>query len=676
MPIFNSKDKSVIKDYSTEELIQKAKEMRSYNMISIHAAGSGHPGGTLSIMDIVAALYLKIAKHDPENPEWEERDRIFWSAGHKAPALYAALAASGYFPFEDTVKLRKLGSGFEGHPNRLKLPGIELSSGSLGQGLGVAVGSALNANLEGINYRAYCIMGDGEHDEGSVWEAIMSAAHYKLDNLTAIVDLNGLQIDGSTDEVMQLGSLKDKYESFGWKVIEIDGHDMEAIISAFNEAAEFKGAPTVIIARTVKGKGVSYAENVVGYHGSPPADGRSGEESLDRALQDIGDPQFTKEKVDGLLKIASDYQKTIDKDMLEKLPKFSKSYWWNDADEMKVDMVPTRNGFGDALDEMGSDKNIVAHGADITSSIRMDKFYANHPERKNRFFSVGIAEANMIQVASGFAKEGKSAFVGSYGVFATGRAWDQIRTTACYNKLNVNIADAHGGISVGADGATHQALEEIAVINYLPDIVLTVPCDSNETYNATKAVTYMDGPSVIRYAREATPVVTDKDTPYEFGVANVVRFRGWADKFADAFKWTLGTEYKGENEDITLVACGPMVPEAMRAAWILKEEYGIESRILDVHTVKPLDKATMKKAAQETNAVITCEEHQVGGFGNIIAGAINTSKDINTPLVMDMVGVQDIFGESGAPWELMIDFELVAENIAVKAKNLVGKKTG
>ncbi len=675
MAILNSTDNSVVKDYSTDELIQKAKEMRSYSMISIHAAGSGHPGGTLSIMDIAAALYLKVACHDPKNPDWEGRDRIFWSAGHKAPAIYAALAASGYFPFEETVKLRKLGSGFEGHPNRLRLQGIELSSGSLGQGLGVAVGSALDAKLEKRKNRVYCILGDGEHNEGSVWESIMSAANYNLNNLIAIVDLNGLQIDGPTDDVMCLGSLKEKYESFGWEVLEIDGHDMEAIVEAFSKASEIKDKPTAIIAHTVKGKGVSYAENVVGYHGAPPKDGRSGEESLDKALDDIGDPQFTKEKVDSLLKIASDYQKIVDKKMVEKLPKFSKSYWWNDSEDMKVDMVPTRNGFGDALAEIGSDKNIVAHGADITSSIRMNKFYADFPERKNRFFSIGIAEANMTLIASGFAREGKSAFVGSYGVFATGRAWDQLRTTACYNKFNINIADAHGGISVGPDGATHQALEEIAVINYLPNIVLTVPCDSNETYKSTKAITYEEGPSVVRYARTATPIVTDKETPYEFGITNIIRFRGRKAKFPDAFEWKLGTEYESEGEAVSLIACGPMLPEAMRAAWILKEEYGIESRILDVHTVKPLDMETINKAAADTNAVITCEEHQVGGFGNIVAGAINTSKNITSPLVMDMVGVQDIFGESGAPWELMIDFKLVAENIVEKAKKLFDKKS-
>jgi len=188
MSIIDSRTGEIRKDYSVKELIQKAKEMRAYNMVAITAASSGHTGGTLSIMDITAALYLKEINHDPANPDWEDRDRVIWSVGHKAPAIYVALAEAGYFPLDNTVKLRKLWSGFEGHPNRFKLPGLELSSGSLGQGLGVAVGCALNARLEKKVYRTFCILGDGELDEGSIWEGAMCAANYKLDNLIAIVD--------------------------------------------------------------------------------------------------------------------------------------------------------------------------------------------------------------------------------------------------------------------------------------------------------------------------------------------------------------------------------------------------------------------------------------------------------------------------------------------------------
>jgi len=674
MPIINSKTKKIRRDYTIKELIEKAREMRAYNMIAITAAGSGHTGGTLSIMDITAALYLKHIRHDPDNPTWEDRDRVFWSVGHKAPAIYVALAEAGYFPLDDTVKLRKLWSGFEGHPNRLKLSGLELSAGSLGQGLGVAIGSALNAKLEKKNYRVYTILGDGELDEGSVWEAAMCAAHYKLDNLVAIIDRNRLQIDGSTKEIMCLEDLSAKWQAFGWHTLEIDGHDMPQILSSLEKAQKTKGKPTVIIAHTVKGKGVSFAENQVGYHGIAPKDGRRGKESLDQALKDIGDPHFTKEKVDHLLKIASDYQSKVDKKVEESLPKFSRNYWWNSSSTMRVKIEPTRNGFGRAIEELGKDEKIVALGADITSSIRMNKFYASHPERKNRFFEIGIAEANMTLVASGLAKEGKIPFIGSYGVFITGRNWDQLRTTVCYNNYNVKIADAHAGISVGADGATHQALEDISNLYYLPNMHLTVPCDSIETEKSTKAVTYIQGPAVIRYAREATPIITTPDTPYQFGLANVIRYRGEKENFIEAFETKLSSDYNSENEDLTLIACGPMVAEAMRAAYILKEEYHIESRILNIHTLKPIDKKAIIKAAGETNIILTVEEHQVGGFGNIIAGVIARNKKYSTPLLLDMIGVEDRFGESGAPWELTKIFGLTGEHIAQRAKKLYDRE--
>jgi transketolase len=349
MPIIDSKTGIIKKDYTVEELVEKAKEMRAYNMVAITAAGSGHTGGTLSIMDVTAALYLKEIKHDPANPDWEDRDRVFWSVGHKAPALYVAL----------------------------------------GETLGVAVGCALNARLEKKDYWTFCILGDGELDEGSIWESAMSAAHYKLDNLIAIVDRNNLQIDGPTKEVMQLESMVEKWQSFGWHTIEIDGHDMTEILKSFEKAKTLRGKPTVIIAHTVKGKGVSYTENVVGYHGVCPKDGRKGAESLEKALQDIKAKSFDEEKVDALFQKACAYQEEVNQKIDKAMPKFSRDYWWNKAETMKVKMVPTRNGFGDAIAKLGEAKSVVAFGADITNSICMNQFYENHPERKERFFQMG-----------------------------------------------------------------------------------------------------------------------------------------------------------------------------------------------------------------------------------------------------------------------------------------------
>jgi len=670
MPIVDSKTGKVLKDYNLRQLLEIAKDIRALSITSITAAGSGHTGGAMSVADIAAALYFKVANHDPSSPEWEDRDRIYWSAGHKAPALYACLGLSGYYGPDDVVKLRKLFSGFEGHPNRFKLPGIEASSGSLGQGLGLAIGSALNAKLESKSYRTYCIMGDGELNEGSVWEAAMSAAHYSLDNLIAIIDRNNLQIDGTTSQIMEIEPLASKWASFGWEVAEVDGHSIDKLIEVLKGPAT-KGKPTVIIAGTIKGKGISFAENVCGYHGICPKDGIKGSESLETALAGIGSSRYNMDKAKELLKIANSYQEEIDKKVDSSLPDYSKDYWWNSQNDMKVEMVPNRNGFGLALEKLGEDPRIVALGADITDSIKMSSFYNNHPERASRFFSMGIAEANMTTVAAGLAKEGKIPFIGSYGVFITGRNWDQIRTTVCYNNYNVKIACAHAGISVGPDGATHQALEEISNLYYLPNMKLVVPADSVEAQKATEAIAYIDGPAAIRYAREATPAITTIDTPYKLGTANIIRYRGIKDNFIDSFDTMLSTEYANEDEDLTIIACGPIVTEAMRAAYILKEEHGLEVRVINMHTVKPLDKDGVIAAAKETKILLTCEEHQIGGFGNIIAGIISEYKDADDPYKLKMIGVEDRFGESGQPWELMKVFGLVAESIAEKAHTLI-----
>ncbi len=657
--------------YSMEELRRAAREMRAMNLTAIYAAGSGHPGGTLSIMDLAAALYLRVLNHDPKLPEWPDRDRVFWSAGHKAPALYVALGMAGYFPMEDVVLLRQLGQPFEGHPNRLKLPGVEVSSGSLGQGLGVAVGAALAGRLAGKPYRVYCIMGDGEQQEGNIWEAAMAAGHYKLGNLCAIVDKNRLQIDGWVSEVMNVDPLADKYRAFGWNVIELDGHNMEEIVAALEQARSCEDQPTVLIAHTVKGKGVSFMENEASWHGVAPK-----KEQFEKAIPELLCPEFPRERVDRLLARAAENAKETALRTRKAIPQFRRDYWWNAGPAMKVEMDPTRMGFGRGLEIAGEDPRVVTIHADISSSIRITDFEANHPERLRRVFSVGIAEQNMMGVAAGLARAGFIPVTGTYGVFAAGRCWDQIRTTICYSNLNVKIAGAHGGISVGPDGATHQALEEISLMSILPRMHVAVPCDSVETQKATiHCLLQLNGPAYIRFAREATPIVTTADTPYRFGVANVIRYRGERKTFLEAFETFLSPDYAGEDEEASIVACGPMVPEAMRAAWILKEEHGLEVRVVNMHTVKPLDLGAIVQAAAQTRVIVTAEEHQLGGFGNIIAGAIlKHRRHFTRPLLFDMVGVRDRFGLSGKPWELVQHFGLTAEHIAERVLKLCERR--
>jgi len=665
MSLMNSKTGEIRKAYSLEELEGAANLMRGYSLIALGAAGSGHSGGTLSLMDVAAALYLHEANLDPKNPFWPDRDRIFWSAGHKAPVLYVSLGMAGFFDIDEVVTLRKLRSPFQGHPHWLKLEGVEASSGSLGQGLSISVGDALAARLDKKNYRVYCLMGDGEQQEGQIWEAAMEACHYKLDNLCGVVDKNRLQIDGCVDDVMCIDPLADKYRAFGWHVIEIDGHNMKEILNAFKDAQKTKGKPSLIIAHTTKGKGIDFMEDVCGWHGKAPSI-----EQVRDGLKQLGlDKKLPVEK---LLKKAADYQTIITQELEAKQPKFSQNYFWNATKNMKVEMVPTRMGFGNALAEHGDDPRVVCLGADISDSITISQFYKEHPHRTQRWLSMGIAEQSGTCVAAGLAKEGKLPVFGTYGVFASGRNLDQLRTTVCYGNFNVMIAGAHGGVSVGPDGATHQALEELFQMCGLPNMHVEVPCDSVETKRATEYMLFnVVGPKYIRFAREATPVVSDYKTPYKYGEANVIRFRGEKDNFKDAFEHQLASDYTGEGEDLVIIACGPSVVEAMRAAWILNQEYSLETRVLNVHTVKPIDEKAIAQAAKDCGVVVTAEEHQIGGMGNLVAAAIGRSEKVyGTPVIMGMIGVQDRFGDSGSPWELVKEFELSAEHIAAKAKTL------
>ncbi|MFC1710957.1 transketolase [Patescibacteria group bacterium] len=663
MSIVNSKTNKIRQNYNLSQLKKAANLMRGLDLVALNCAGSGHTGGTLSIIDLATALYLKIAKHDPENPSWDLRDRIVWSAGHKAPALYLSLGMAGYFPVEEVMTLRKFASPFQGHPDWLKLPGVEISTGSLGQGLGIGVGMALRAKMDKKQYKVFVITGDGEWDEGSMWESAMEAAHYNLDNLIVVLDRNYLQIDGNTEKVMKLDPIETRLTSFGFEVIKTDGHKMEKVVAAFQKAVKVKGKPVVIVARTIKGKGVSFMENVIDWHGKAPND-----EELKLALKEL--KLWGEMDVAGLKAKAKSWQEQLDKKIKKLMPKFSKNYFWNQQKEMQVEMVPTRKGFGKALAEKGSDKRIVCIGLDISGSVQINKFYENHPERKKRFFSMGIQEASGTCVAAGLAKEGKLPIISTYGVFCSQRNADQMRTTVCYGELNVMFAGSHGGVSVGPDGATHQSLEEISVVGILPNMTLVVPCDVLETQRATEHLLFkVKGPKYIRFAREATPVVTDSNTPFVLGKANVYSFIGKKPNFKDAFTVCLAKDYKNTGDKVAIFACGPEVPEAMRAAFILKEEYNIKARVVNIHTIKPLDREAIVKTAREVEVIVTAEEHQKGGFGNLIAAAVMQAGLKKTPK-FGMIGVNDRFGESGAPWELIKAFGLAAEHIVKKVRNL------
>ena len=265
-----------------KELMLAACKVRIGIIEGTHAAKAGHPGGSLSAADLFTYLYWKELRVDPKNPQWEDRDRFVLSNGHTAPGLYAALAHQGFFPVEDLLTLRHIGSYLQGHPNMNSVPGVDMSTGSLGQGISAAAGMALAAKLQKKDCRVYTLLGDGEIQEGQVWEAFMFAHHYKLDNLCAVIDNNGLQIDGPVDQVMSPYPIPEKLKAFGWNVVEIDGHDFDQIAAAFAQARETKGVPTAIVMKTTKGKGVSFMENQAGWHGKAPND-----EEYEKAMAEL-----------------------------------------------------------------------------------------------------------------------------------------------------------------------------------------------------------------------------------------------------------------------------------------------------------------------------------------------------------------------------------------------------
>ena len=268
---------------SMPEMQAMTKKLRRHIITMIGKANSGHPGGSLSAVEIVTALYFKVMKHDPENPKWPERDRFILSKGHAAPVLYAALAECGYVAMEDLMTLRQIDSCLQGHTDCHLTAGVEMSAGSLGQGLSFAVGAAIAGRLDSLPYKVFTLLGDGECDEGQVWEAAMAAAHFKTDNLIAIVDRNGIQLDGWTKDIMNTEPMADKWRAFGWRVFECDGHDLPRVVEVLEHAKKVTEQPSAIIAHTIKGKGVSFMENNPDFHGKAPTPAE-----VERALQEVG----------------------------------------------------------------------------------------------------------------------------------------------------------------------------------------------------------------------------------------------------------------------------------------------------------------------------------------------------------------------------------------------------
>jgi transketolase len=609
-------------DIDIEKLQGIANQLRIHSIEATTAAGSGHPTSCCSAADVVAALFFAHMRYNPKDPHYYNNDRFILSKGHAAPLLYAAWAETGLFPVADLLKLRTLHSDLEGHPTP-RLPFADVATGSLGQGLGVGVGMALCARLDKLDYRTYVLMGDGEIAEGAVWEAASLAGVYKLNNLVAIVDVNRLGQSEATAFGHNLDVYAKRFAAFGWRVEEIDGHDMDEILEVL--AADSLGdQPLVILAKTLKGAGISFIQDKENWHGKP-----LNKEEAARAIAELQPRAKTGTDV--------------------KIPAPSQLPTPNNAAPASYpplayklgDQVATREAYGTALLRMGGvDPRIVAMDGDTKNSTYADKFFKKFPERSTECY---IAEQNLVAVAIGFGTRGKTPFASTFATFFT-RAADQIRV-AGISMANLNLVGSHVGVSIGEDGPSQMALEDIALMRAIAGSKVLYPSDAVCAEKLLEEMAKNRGLHFLRTSRPKTPVIYNNDEQFPIGGAKVVR--------------------QNAGDKVTVVGAGITLFEALKAADALKAE-GIGITVIDAYSIKPLAKDVIKAAAQKTgNTVITVEDHYAeGGLGDAVAGELSVDG-----IKVHKLAVREL-PHSGKPDELIAKYGIDSNAIIKAVKGL------
>jgi transketolase len=609
-------------DIDIETLKGIANQLRIHSIAATTAAGSGHPTSCCSAADIVAALFFGHMRYDPKNPHYHNNDRFILSKGHAAPLLYAAWAETGLFPTEDLLKLRQLGSDLEGHPTP-RLPFADVATGSLGQGLGVGVGMALCARLDKLDYRTYVLLGDGEIAEGAVWEAASLAGLNELNNLIAVVDVNRLGQSQETAFGHNLNVYKRRFEAFGWRTEEIDGHDLEEITEVL-AAVGLGKQPLVILAKTLKGAGISFIQDKEGWHGKPL--------SKEEAARAIAELQPTAKSGIG---------HAIPAPTQLPAPKNDAPAGYPPIAYKLGDMAATREAFGTALLRIGeADQRVVALDGDTKNSTYSEKFFKKFPDRFTECF---IAEQNMVGVATGFAARGKVPFSSTFACFFA-RAYDQIRV-AGISMANLKIVGSHVGVSIGEDGPSQMGLEDLAMMRAIAGSTVLYPSDAVAAEKLVEQMAIKRGICYLRTSRPKTPVIYNNDEQFPIGGAKVVR--------------------QSDGDKVTVVAAGVTLNEALKAADQLKNE-GIRITVIDAYSVKPLAKDVIKAAAQATNnVVLTVEDHYTeGGLGDAVAGELSSEG-----IRVHKLAVTEL-PHSGKAEELLAKYGIDAAAIIRKVKAL------
>ncbi|MGV9346078.1 transketolase [Streptomyces spiralis] len=608
---------------NTAELVDLGQQLRVDSVRASAAAGSGHPTSSMSAADLMAVLLANHLRYDFDRPEHPGNDRFVLSKGHASPLLYSAYKAAGAIDDDELLGFRKLGSRLEGHPTPQRLPWVETATGSLGQGLPIGVGIALaGKRLDHADYRVWVLCGDSEMAEGSIWEAAETAGYEHLDNLILIVDVNRLGQRGPTRHGHDLDAYARRFRAFDWHTAEIDGHDVDAVDRAYGEAISTKGQPTAIIARTLKGKGVKESEDREGLHGKPL-------KHADEAIEELGGVRDIRVRVHEPPSARSLH--AVGNGSLE-LPR------WDKGDE-----VATRDAYGQALAALGTARgDVVALDGEVGDSTRSELFHKEHPDR---YFECYIAEQQMIATAVGFARRGWVPYASTFAAFLT-RAYDFVRM-ASVSGSGINLNGSHAGVAIGQDGPSQMGLEDLAMMRAVHGSTVLYPSDANQAAKLVAEMAGQDGIRYLRTSRGQSPVIYGPDEEFPVGGSKVLR--------------------SSDADRLTIVAAGVTLHEALAAADALDGE-GIAVRVIDLYSVKPADRATLRQAAQDTGCLLTVEDHrEAGGLGDAVLEAFLDGRPV--PRLVRLA-VRTMPG-SASPAEQLHAAGIDAESIAASARLLV-----
>jgi len=589
------------------------------------AAGSGHPTSSMSCAHLLAVLFADHLRFDVKDPQYRGNDRFVLSKGHAAPGLYATLKAVGAFDDDLLLSLRRRGSPLQGHPAPIpEMPWVDVATGSLGQGLAAGLGMALAMRMDAIDARVWVLLGDSEMAEGSVWEAMEATAYHGVGSVTAILDMNRLGQRGPTMHGWHADLFRDRALAFGWNAIEVDGHDVDAIDHAYRDAVADE-RPTMIVARTQKGHGVSFLSDLEGWHGKAvPAD------KVDDAIAELGGDPRVRCTPPAPVDVAE--------------PAALRP---SDVERPSYDApIATRKAFGEALAWLAAtDRNVVVLDGEVGNSTYTEDAEKVAPDR---FVQMYIAEQCMVGVQTGLQALGKTAFAATFGAFLT-RAADQIRM-GTVSRADLRLCGSHAGVSIGEDGPSQMAIEDLALFRALAGSTVLYPADGASAVALTERMATLDGISYLRSTREATPVLYGADDDFPVGGSKTLA--------------------SSDQDDVTLVGAGVTLHECLAARETLAAD-GITARVIDCYSVKPIDAATLRTALDDTGLLLVVEDHRIeGGLGDAVLDALAATGPLSGRV--RKLAVTDVPG-SATPTELRAWAGIDAASIAHAARAEVGR---